>query len=110
MGLTPNELLDNVRIQELLTEHANNPAQINHAIEDKRNGGQMIKIHNLQALISQDKKPADSESIEKIRDEMSPGEEGGASNQSSSKSFNDSLILSPSGIDMSYTGGSQIGN
>ena len=34
LGLTEGQLLDNVKIQELLTEHAENPMQVNSLIEN----------------------------------------------------------------------------
>ena len=54
LGLTQEELLDNVKIQELLTAHANKPMTMNSLIEDRKNEGQMIKVRNFQALISND--------------------------------------------------------
>lgn len=54
LGLTQSELLDNVKIQELLTAHANKPMTVNSLIEDRKNEGQMIKVRNFQALIDND--------------------------------------------------------
>ena len=51
LGLTQVELLDNVKIQELLTQHANEPLQVNSLVENGKNCGQMIKVQNFQALI-----------------------------------------------------------
>ena len=34
LGLTEGQLLDNAKIQELLTQHAENPMQVNSLIED----------------------------------------------------------------------------
>ena len=51
MGLTQDELLDNVKIQELLTQHAAEPLQVNSLVENGKNCGQMIKVQNFQALI-----------------------------------------------------------
>lgn len=55
LGLTQNQLLTNVKIQELLTQHVESPLRVNSLVE--RNSGQvgdaseMIKVHNFQALI-----------------------------------------------------------
>lgn len=51
MGLTQDELLDNIKIQELLTQHADAPLQVNSLVENGKNCGQMIKVQNFQALI-----------------------------------------------------------
>ena len=51
LGITQNELLDNVKIQELLTAHASNPMKVTSLVEDRENEGQMIKVRNFQALI-----------------------------------------------------------
>ena len=46
LGLTQNELLDNEMIQQLLTQHADDPMQMNSLIESQKNGGQLIKVRN----------------------------------------------------------------
>ena len=51
LGLTQDQLLDNEKIQQLLTQHANDPMQLNSVIENKKNQGEMIKVRNFQALI-----------------------------------------------------------
>jgi len=51
LGLTQNELLDNEMIQQLLTQYAEDPMQMNSLIESQKNGGQLIKVRNFQALI-----------------------------------------------------------
>jgi len=44
-------LLDNEMIQTLLTQYAEDPMQMNSLIESQKNGGQLIKVRNFQALI-----------------------------------------------------------
>ena len=51
LGLTQNELLDNAMIQNLLTSYESDPIQMNSMIESQKNGGQLIKVRNFQALI-----------------------------------------------------------
>jgi UTP-glucose-1-phosphate uridylyltransferase len=51
LGLSQEELLDNVMIQTLLTQHGEDPIKMNSLIENCNNGGQMIKVRNFQALI-----------------------------------------------------------
>lgn len=51
LGLTQNELLDNAMIQNLLTSYEVDPIQMNSMIESQKNGGQLIKVRNFQALI-----------------------------------------------------------
>ena len=51
LGLTQDQLLDNEKIQQLLTQHAEGPMQLNSIIENKSNAGEMIKVRNFQALI-----------------------------------------------------------
>lgn len=46
LGLTQNELLDNEMIQQLLTQYADDPMQMNSLIESQKNGGQLIKVRN----------------------------------------------------------------
>ena len=50
LGLSQEELLDNDSIQQLLTQLADDPIQLNSVIESI-SGGQTIKIRNFQALI-----------------------------------------------------------
>lgn len=52
LGLTQGQLMDNIKIQELLTQHAESPMQVNSLIDDGRGQGQMIKVSNFQALIT----------------------------------------------------------
>lgn len=51
LGLTQGELLDNVKIQDMLTKHAENPLRVDSLIENNKGDGQMIKVSNFQALI-----------------------------------------------------------
>ena len=46
LGLTQNELLDNLKIQELLTQYAAEPLQVNSLVDNGKNCGQMIKVQN----------------------------------------------------------------
>ena len=66
LGITQNQLLDNAKIQELLTMHASKPMQVNSLVESNKSGGQMIKVRNFQALIDNNYshnsvRPADSD-------------------------------------------------
>ena len=46
LGLTEGQLLDNAKIQELLTQYAESPMQVNSLIDDGKGQGQMIKVSN----------------------------------------------------------------
>jgi len=46
LGLTEGQLLDNAKIQELLTQYAESPMQVNSLIDDGTGQGQMIKVSN----------------------------------------------------------------
>lgn len=52
LGLTKDQLLDNNKIQDMLTQHAANPLQVNSLIE--AGAGAMIKVQNFQALIDKE--------------------------------------------------------
>ena len=51
LGLTQDQLLDNEKIQALLTQYAENPMQVSSLIDNGRVPGQMIKVSNFQALL-----------------------------------------------------------
>jgi len=51
LGIGQQDLLDNVAIQELLTEHSDQKKRFNTTISDGKYGGRTIKIANFQALI-----------------------------------------------------------
>ena len=51
LGIGQRDLLDNIAIQELLTEHSNEKKRYNTTISDGKYGGRTIKIANFQALI-----------------------------------------------------------
>ena len=44
--MAQQDLLDNSKIQELLTGHADKSKRLNSVIQNNKAGGQMLKIHN----------------------------------------------------------------
>ena len=51
LGLGQQDLLDNKNIQELLTQHSAKSKRLDSFIQNDKNGGQIVKVHNFQALI-----------------------------------------------------------
>ena len=58
LGLTQDNQLDNAKIQELLTQFANQPFRVDSLVENRNGDGQMIKVRNLQTLLDDKVKPA----------------------------------------------------
>lgn len=82
LGLSQEELLDNDSIQQLLTQLADDPVQLNSVIESIGGGGQTIKIRNFQALIDKGythNKPESTSNNDASR--TSADQESGSKNQ-----------------------------
>ena len=51
LGMTQEDLLDNDAIQGLLTKQSESK-QLNSFIQNDKKGGQIVKVHNFQALFT----------------------------------------------------------
>ena len=50
LGVNEEELLSNGDIQKLLTMHAGHQQRVKSIIQNSRDGGKILKVHNFQAL------------------------------------------------------------